>query len=128
MESFVGLALAIAVFAAGFGLGVLFRVQRGAPVPKESGLGSAVILLKQVSDKALAESAATREFSTGIVTRLLESNDKLADKCLVIVDGTLDRMRIETDGTAPPRVDPPAWPSREPELVIEDKRGGSPLD
>lgn len=128
MESFIGMAIGIGLVAVGFGLGVLFMFRSAPPAPKSDGLGSAVILLKQVTDKAVAESSATREFSTAIVTRLLENNDKLADKCMTVVDGALERMRVEhKDDSPPPAVDPVAWSGQAPEVVIQDRRA-SPLD
>lgn len=127
MESFVGMALGIALVAVGFGLGVLFRFHRVPPAPKSDGLGSAVILLKQVTDKAQAECAAQREFATDIVTHLIDSNDKLANQCLAISEGALERIRIERENPPPTPREPfvdgfRADPGTPPEVVIEDRR------
>ena len=128
MEDFVGFALAVLVFAAGVGLGWTFPVRdRKPPTPRESGLGSAVLLFKSTTDKVLMETAAQREFTSKILDGLLDTNDAFANKILTITDGALERMRIERDEPAPagpaPFVDiNQPDPYRQPDVSIPDRR------
>lgn len=129
MEWFVGMALAIGVFVCGFGLGVLFRFHRHPPAPKESGLGSAVLLFKSTTDRVLTETAAQREFASGIVTELMATNQAFANKMLAITDNAMERMRLEGGEKPRPRVDPAntladvILGERTPEFSIPDRSG-----
>ncbi len=97
----------------------------------DGGRASADLMFKQWADKYVAECAATREFSAGIVSRLLDSNDKLADKCMAVTDGALERMRVESPAPAEAGghhagVGDFQYRDAAPEMVIPD-RGSDPM-
>lgn len=126
-HTFIDVAMVLVIFSIGVAAGVSIRWHRSIPVPKESGLGSAVLLFKATTDKVLSECAAQREFATDIVTHLIDSNDKLANQCLAISEGALERIRIERENPPPTPREPfvdefRADPGTPPEVVIQDRR------